>query len=351
MRSPLIDVRQLTKAARLAGIALLAVQSACGSLSATTAATPSAAEACHPLQVQAKSMTLDVSDTPTAGFHLPPGTQPVGIIRDKDGTSVWLLGTGTNSVLHVLPDGNATQYQLQVSGLGLQLSQAPDGTVWAPEQFRDAIVAIATDGTARECSLPAKSLEPYSTSAAADGSVWVAEQRGGAIARLDNGRFTQFPIGVTGAKGMEVLAAADGGAWFTVDGAPVLGHVSARGQVERIDIGGSGTSIGLLQTPDNAVWVADFKGDRVVRVTPDRKLAVWNAPAGAKPQGLALGPAGVVWVTESGIDHLASVRGGTLEQSFKTGAWPDHLAITTDGWAWFTEYNQGRLGRVLLPAT
>src|SRR6058998_935318 len=136
MRSPLIDVRQLTKAARLAGIALLAVQSACGSLSATTAATPSAAEACHPLQVQAKSMTLDVSDTPTAGFHLPPGTQPVGIIRDKDGTSVWLLGTGTNSVLHVLPDGNLTQYQLQVSGLGVPLSQAPDGTVWAPEQFR-----------------------------------------------------------------------------------------------------------------------------------------------------------------------------------------------------------------------
>jgi streptogramin lyase len=78
---------------------------------------------------------------------------------------------------------------------------------------------------------------------------------------------------------------------------------------------------------------------------------VWTAPAGAKPQGLALGPAGVVWVTESGADHLASVRGSALEQDFQTGHWPDHLAITTDGWAWFTEYNQNRLGRILLPAT
>jgi streptogramin lyase len=88
-----------------------------------------------------------------------------------------------------------------------------------------------------------------------------------------------------------------------------------------------------------------------VRVRPDKTLDVWKAPAGAKPQGLAVGPAGVVWVTESGTNQLAAIHGSALDQTFKTGAWPDHIATTTDGWAWFTEYNQGRLGRILLPAT
>src|SRR5438094_1329976 len=335
----------------LAWIVVLGAQLACGSATPSGAATPSPAAACHALQVQQQQVTLDPSDTPTAGFALPDGTQPVGIVRDLDGTSVWLLGTGNNRVTHVMPNGAATEYQLPVSGLGIQLSQAPDGTVWAPEQLRDAVVAIGTDGTARECSLPRKNVEPSSTSAAADGSVWVSEGRGSAIARFENGRFTEYAIGVSGAKGAEVLAAAGGGAWFTVFGAPVLGHITAQGEVERIPIGGSGTGLVLLQTPDGAVWVADFDGDRVVRMTPDRQLNVWMAPAGAKPQGLALGPAGVVWVTESGTDQIASVRGSSLEQAYKTGRWPDHLAITTDGWAWFTEYNQGRLGRVLLPAT
>ena len=339
------------KTLRAAVIAIIATQAACGSSPASPASSPNPAQACHELQVQAQSLTLEASDVPTAGFALPPGTQPVGIVRDRDGTSVWVLGTGTNRVLHVMPDGHATSYQLPTSGLGIQLSQAADGTVWAPEQHRDAVVSIAPDGSARECSLPGKNVEPTATSVAEDASVWVSEARGGAIARFENGRFTQYPIGVSGVKGAEVLAAAGGGAWFTVFGAPVVGHVTPQGQVERIDIGGSGTSLGLLQTPDGAIWLADFGGDRVVRVRPDRKLDVWMAPSGAKPQGLALGPAGVVWVTESGIDHLASVRGSALEQSYKTGAWPDHLAVTTDGWAWFTEYNQGRLGRILLPAT
>ena len=325
--------------------------SAAPAAGASPAATPSPAQACKPLNVASQQVSLSASDQPTAGFELPPGTEPVGLVRDQDGVSVWLLGTGTNTVMHVTASGGATVYSLPVSGLGIQLSQGADGTVWVPEQGRDAIAAIAADGSARECALPGKGREPTATSAAADGSVWVAEGRGGAIARLQDGKFTEYPIGESGVKGAEVLTAAGGGAWFSVMGAPVLGHVSAQGQVERIPIGGSGTTLGLLETPDRSVWVADFGGDRVVRVAPDRSIAVWAAPSGAKPQGLALGPAGVVWVTESGVDELASVRGSELQQAFKTGQWPDHLAVTTDGWAWFTEYNGNRLGRILLPAT
>ena len=336
---------------------LVLLVAACGGSGAPAAnvASPSASavavQACHSLQVQSQQVTLNPTDQPTAGFELPGGTQPVGIIRDQDGVSVWLLGTGTNTVMHVSADGKATVYTLPASGLGIQLSQAADGTVWVPEQSRDAVAAIAADGSAKECALPGKDREPSATSAAADGTVWVSEARGGAIARLQNGKFTEYAIGTSGVKGAEVLTASDGGAWFTVMGAPVLGHVTAQGQVEQIPIAGSGTGLGVLETPDHSVWVADFGGDRVVRVAPDRSTHVWNAPAGAKPQGLALGPAGVVWVTESGADELASVRGSELQQAYKTGSWPDHIAVTTDGWAWFTEYNQNRLGRILLPAT
>lgn len=328
----------------------LAAQLACGSNPSTASQqSPSPAAGCKTVVVKSTQSGLAPSDSPTTGFALPSGTEPVGIVLDKDGASVWLLGTGSDQVIHLADTGQAITFQLQKSGLGIQLSQGPDGTVWVPEQYRDAIAGIGADGSVKECALPGKNREPVSTSAAADGSVWVAEARGGAIAHLLDGRFTEYPIGAPGVKGAEVLADPDGGAWFTVMGAPVLGHVSAQGSVERIPIGGSGTTLGVLETPDHATWVADFGGDRLVRVAKDRTQLVWNAPAGAKPQSLALGPAGVVWVTESGADTLARVEGSALEQMIKTGQWPDHLVITADGWAWFTEYNGERVGRVRLP--
>ena len=326
--------------------AALVVAASCGNPGALTAAGPKSA--CTAVKVASQTSSLASTQTPTTGFRLEFGTQPVGLVLDRDGKSAWLLGDGVDRVMHVGADGSATTYQLQPSNLGIQLSQAADGTVWIPEQYRDAVMAIAPDGTARECHLPRGQSEPMATSVAADGSVWVSEARGEAIARLAGGVWTEHPIGAAGVKGAEVLAAPDGGAWFTVDGGPFLGRVSAAGEVTRIPIGGSGTTLGMLQTPDGAVWVADFGGDRVVRVAADRTTTAWQTKAGAEPQSLALAPDGTVWFTESGTDHLARIQGTQIVEAVKTGAWPDHMAIGADGWAWFTEYNQNALGRIRL---
>lgn len=299
------------------------------------------------LHVTQTRMTLAAKDLQTPGFAILSGTQPVGIALDRDGASVWVLGTGNNTVLHVMPDGSAVAYQLPKAGdLGFQLSVAPDGTVWVPEHYRNAVVALTPAGSARECTLPRKLSGPVATSVGADGSVWISEAGGEAIARLVKDNFDEFPIGVEGA---EVRASSDGGAWFSVNGAPVLGHVGSFGAVRKIPIGGSGVTIGLLQTSDGAVWIADFKGDRVVRVATDGTLSHWDTAPGAKPQSLAVGPGGSIWFTESGKNHLAVLRGSQVVDVYQTGDWPDHMVTTADGWAWFTEYFQDRIGRVRLP--
>ena len=338
----------MSRLTTLAIMLAFAAQAACGG-SGTASASPSPAATCGPLHVTAERYTLDAANDPTPGFALRPGTQAVGIIADRDGTSVWILGTGTNRVTHVDASGAATDYVLPQSSLGLQLSQGADGMVWIPEQLRGAVAAIAPDGTARECTL-GKGREPYATSVAADGSVWITEQRGGAIAHLVGDKLTEYQMGIDNAKGMEVLAAKGGGAWFTVDGAPVLGKISDQGQVETIPIGGSGTNIGVFEAADGAVWVADFSGDRVVRVAPgDHKLTAWKTQAHSKPQSIALGPGNVMWLTESGANRIARLQGAAVREVYNTGQWPDHIAITADGFAWFTEYYDDRLGRVKLP--
>ena len=328
----------------MAAGAALSLQSACGSGSTSNASPPAV---CTALHVAQQHTQLAAEDLQSPGLALPSGTQPVGIVVDRDGASVWVLGTGSDQVLHVMPDGSATTYQLPASNLGIQLSQASDGTVWIPEKDRNAIAALAPDGSARECRLPRKNSETAATSVAADGSVWVSEDFGKAIAHLVGGRFVEFPIGVAAA---EVLAAPDGGVWFTVHGAPILGRITASGDVRRIPIGGSGTTLGLLETTDSSVWVADFGGDRVVRVAPDESVTGWETASGAKPQSLGVGPGGTIWLTESGKNKIAALRGSQVVEVFQTGDWPDHLVITADGWLWFTEYFQDRLGRVRLPA-
>lgn len=319
------------------------LQIGCGSSNTTNAP----ASPCKNLQVTQEHLTLKPENLQTPGFATPLGTQPVGIAVDRDGASVWVLATGSNRVLHVMPDGSAVAFQLPKSGdLGLQLSVAPDGTVWVPEHFRNAVASLSATGSARECSLPRKGSEPVATSVGAEGSVWIGEAGGKAIARLDKDHLTEFPTGVAVA---EVLASSDGGAWFSVDGAPVLGHVTPAGTVQKIPIGGSGVTLGLLQTSDGAIWAADFNGDRVVKVATDGVLSEWKTSSGAKPQSLALGPGGGVWFTESGKNHIAVLRGTQVVDVYQTGDWPDHMATTADGWAWFTEYYQDRVGRVRLP--
>ena len=333
---------------RLVVASLLGVQVACGGGGGTPPSTPSPTAACSPLQVKVDRYTLSASTSPTAGFDLRAGTQAVGIIADHDGRSVWILGTGSDTVLHVTAAGAATAYTLPTSGLGLQMSQAADGTVWVPELHRGAVASIAPDASAKECSLGADR-EPYATSVAADGSVWITEQRGGAIAHLIDGKITEYPMGVANAKGMEVLAAKGGGAWFTVDGAPVLGKISDQGQVQTIQIGGSGTYIGVLEAPDGSVYVADFDGDRVVRVGGDgHTVTEWKTTNRSGTQGLALAR-GALWLTESRVNKIARIRGGKVQEVYQTGQWPDHIAITADGYGWFTEYYQDRLGRLQLP--
>ncbi len=326
---------------------LVAATFACGS-SSPAASGPSTP--CHAVAIKSERVNLTPTQSPTAGFKLEAATQPVGLILDRHGASVWALGDGSNTVIHAGPDGAATEYQLPASDLGLQLSQASDGTVWVPEQYRDAVMALAPDGSARECVLPRKSSEPMSTSVDAAGTVWVSEARGQAIAELAGDRWTEHPVGVPGVDGAEVISARGGGAWFSVRGGLFVGHVSSAGQVTRTNIGGSGTTLGLLEAADGALWVADFGGDRVVRVAPDGAVTALSTRSGAKPQSFAVAPDGAIWFTESGVDRLARVNGTQVDDSFRTGAWPDHMVITADGWAWFTEYDQNALGRVRLSA-
>jgi virginiamycin B lyase len=303
---------------------------------------------CKALKVDVQQSQLTASTSPTPGFDLISGSHPVGVALDADGASVWVLNQGTDRVTRISPTGTAADYLLPPSGLGLQLSRGPDGTMWVPEGYRHAVAAIAPDGTVRECALPRKDIEPSATSVAPDGTVWVNEGKGGAIARLSGGAFTEYRFGVEGVNGAEILAAPDGGAWFTVWGAPFLGHIGSNGAMERIPIPGSGTALGLAIAPDGAVWLADFGGDRLVRVGSDRVVTALKASVGAKPQGIAFAPDGGLWFTQSGVDSLAMVRDGGIARLHRTGPWPDHLAITGDGWAWFSEYNQSRIGRLKL---
>jgi len=71
----------------------------------------------------------------------------------------------------------------------------------------------------------------------------------------------------------------------------------------------------------------------------------------SSPQGLAWGAGGVLWLTESRANKIARIRGGKVQEVYQAGQWPDHIAITADGFGWFTEYYQDRLGRVMLPAS
>src|SRR5215472_18250027 len=67
-----------------AALLLLGLQAACGSGSSSGGVPP---PVCSSLHVTQQRSTLAPEDFQTPGLALPSGTQPVGIVLDRDGTS------------------------------------------------------------------------------------------------------------------------------------------------------------------------------------------------------------------------------------------------------------------------
>jgi virginiamycin B lyase len=102
--------------------------------------------------------------------------------------------------------------------------------------------------------------------------------------------------------------------------------------------------------PDGNIYVAVMQGNRIARFdTATSTFTEWDLPEGARPHGLLVDRAGIVWYTGHGngtIGRLDPATGRVTEHKAPSGGDPHTLVIDEHGIIWFTVSSGNRIGRL-----
>lgn len=102
--------------------------------------------------------------------------------------------------------------------------------------------------------------------------------------------------------------------------------------------------------PDGNIYIAVMHGNRIARFdTATENFTEWELPAGARPHGLVVDEAGIVWYTGNGngtIGRLDPKNGKVTAYKVPGGGDPHTIVIDAKGILWFTIQNGQRVGRL-----
>jgi streptogramin lyase len=151
---------------------------------------------------------------------------------------------------------------------------------------------------------------------------------------------------MVGAAGTAVVVGAG------VLAAPVLPAAAAPvGQVTEFSAGITANSrpAGIAAGPDGNLWFTESNGNRIGRITPAG--AVTEFTAAGTPTGIAAGPDGNLWFTEFLGKKIGRITPAGVVTEFSAGitpadGYPSGIAAGPDGNLWFTEPNGNRIGRI-----
>jgi virginiamycin B lyase len=101
--------------------------------------------------------------------------------------------------------------------------------------------------------------------------------------------------------------------------------------------------------PDGNIYIAVMNGNRIARFdTAREKFTEWDLPPGARPHGLVVDEAGMVWYTGNGNGSIGRLdpKSGKVVDYRVPGGDPHTIVLDGAGKLWFTVQNGQRVGRL-----
>ena len=107
---------------------------------------------------------------------------------------------------------------------------------------------------------------------------------------------------------------------------------------------------GIAGGPDGNLWFTETNIDRIGRITPQGVVTEFGAgiTAGSRPFDITAGPDGNLWFTEIIGNRIGRITPQGVVTEFSAGITfgPWDIATGPDGNLWFTEYAGHRIGRI-----
>src|SRR5271156_1931466 len=163
-----------------------------------------------------------------------------------------------------------------------------------------------------------------------------------------------FPV-LAGAGAHDVSPAPDGTVWFTAQSAGKLGRLDPRtGKSDLIALGPGAAPHGVIVGPDGAAWVTEGGQNAIARVDPATRAAkLFPLPKERRNANLntaTFDHQGVLWFTgQDGVYGRLDPKSGAMAVfDAPRGAGPYGMATTPDGQVFFASLAGNYLGQINL---
>jgi len=257
------------------------------------------------------------------------------------------------------------------------ITTGPDSNLWFLEDSsgNSKVGRITTDGALKEFPIPdGFYFSPaHRLTAGPDGALWFTGIHD-AIGRITtDGVVSVFPLpryqgtgAVTGGYASDITAGPDGNLWFTQGDANQIGRITPGGVVTEFPIlssakvygGGipenppnyifSSEPVGIAAGPDGNLWFTESAANQIGRITPGGVVTEFALPGpGRSPGEIAAGPDGNLSYTELDASHsggpfgrIGRITTAGVATEFTPPSSPHEIhsiAAGSDGNVYFTE--------------
>jgi virginiamycin B lyase len=296
-----------------------------------------------------------------------PRNQLISIAAGPD-DALWFTGIGASSIIGRAAPGQAFR-EYAVAAPPEAIALGADGALWFTQSAPAEIGRMTTQGAVSEYPLAAGSSSIFpSIALGSDGALWFVDSSGRIDRITTGGSLSSFPIPTGSAEPLGIAAGPDGALWFTENGENKIGRITTYGAVTEFTLPGPIFSPNSIAAgPDGALWFTcndQFNG-AIGRITTRGAATYWAIESSSFPvvfdaaDQIAAGPEGNLWFTvDTGMvpDYIGSTstEGSQLlypiPQQTPNGAQavaPSGIAPGPDGAMWFTETLGGGIGRAL----
>ncbi len=296
---------------------------------------------------------------------------PASIVAGPDG-NLWYTDNAVAQVARMTPAGRVTLYPVPLANVATSgITVGPDGAVWftvtdfgysGGPSTPTAIGRLSMSGTMKLYPLPAHS-SPFGLVFGPDGAIWYTDPNSNSIGRLTlDGRVVRFPIPTSDSNPLGIAVGGDGNLWFTENVTGGIGRLNPTTGVIT-EFPAPNPTAGITLGPDGNIWFADFS-NVIFRITPAGVETAFPLGKGGItyfPEDVVFDAQGRLLFTEGAINAKApeyvgrlDVHDGEITRFFLSPGHVLPLGIAIAGAQhniWFTEYDTGRIGRMLATPT
>ncbi len=232
------------------------------------------------------------------------------------------------------------------------IAAGPDGNLWFVENGTNKIGRITTAGVITEFPIPTANAQPSGIAPGPDGNMWFTEYNANKIGRITIGRRRNRVLDShtrqqtdrhRGGTGREPVVHRE---WREPD-RPNHAGWGLRGVP---DPHFQQSAMGIAAGPDGNIWFTESSANKIGQITTAGVITEFPIPtANGLPYGIAAGPDGNVWFTEFAVYKIGRITPAGFVTEFRTPtsfSQPYGIVAGPDRNIWFAENSGNRIGRI-----